>query len=258
MNEEKNVTSRLREKFPEFAKGYEEGSYAFEAGEILRSFREKSGDTQVKLGRKLGLSQPRVAKAESGGGRYGPTYSYMKTVAKACNVTWPAKEDVISPGEKKFGNDLLNLPPLKRVEAGNARSRERAACAEAINTLRKYIAKNPGFARVLVRHLIPEPSSWPAMMYQNLFASQSMMRFNPTNEGYFSALRGRAEIAKVTGEAMLKGGFNVPLKNVRLVRVCDKLDARKTSAKRLYEDANLALNLSNPKCQLLLMEKFEQ
>lgn len=257
MNEEKNVTSRLREKFPEFAKGYEEGSYAFQAGEILRSFREKSGDTQVKLGRKLGLSQPRVAKAESGGGPYGPTYSYMKTVAKACNVTWPAKEDIISVGEKKFEKELAVLPPLKRVEADNAQSRERAAaCAEAINTLRKYIAKDPGFARDLVRHLFPDPSFWATVMFQKLVASQSRVRIEPTIEGYFCALRGKAEIKKV--ERDIDASLELGFASVRLVRVCDKLDHRKSIAKRLYEDANLALNLSDPRRQLLLMEKFEQ
>ena len=90
----------LRKQYPDFARGYDEGRYAFEAGRLLRSFRASAGLSQKALAERLGISQPRIAKAERGEGRDGPSYAYMKRVAEACGVEWPAEGRVIAkPGK---------------------------------------------------------------------------------------------------------------------------------------------------------------
>ncbi|MBT5265329.1 MAG: helix-turn-helix transcriptional regulator [Rhodospirillaceae bacterium] len=76
---------------------FESASYAMEGAALVRSFRVRAGEeeglgrsiTQNELADRMKVTQARISTAERGGGRDGPSYSFLKRAAKACNVDWP-------------------------------------------------------------------------------------------------------------------------------------------------------------------------
>lgn len=87
----KLTLSQLRKARPAFDTGLREGAYAREGAALVRGFREERGWTQKQLAEALGVSQARVSAAEKGGGRDGPSYAFIKRVAAACDIEWPAQ-----------------------------------------------------------------------------------------------------------------------------------------------------------------------
>jgi len=87
----KLTLSQIRKARPAFDAGLREGAYAREGAALVRGFREERGWTQKQLAAALGVSQARVSTAEKGAGRDGPSYAFIKRVAAACGVEWPAQ-----------------------------------------------------------------------------------------------------------------------------------------------------------------------
>jgi transcriptional regulator with XRE-family HTH domain len=65
---------------------YLERSAAFEAGDLVRAMRDKSGLTQKGLAEKIGTSQAHLSEIERGNGLQGPTFSMLRRIADACGM----------------------------------------------------------------------------------------------------------------------------------------------------------------------------
>ena len=66
---------------------YLERSAAFEAGDLVREMRERGRLTQKELARLVHTSQSHLSEIERGNGLQGPTFSVLRKIAAACNVT---------------------------------------------------------------------------------------------------------------------------------------------------------------------------
>lgn len=64
--------------------GYERARRAFELGEEVRRLREATGLTQVELARRIGSTQPAVARLEAGG--VAPTIDTLERIAAALDL----------------------------------------------------------------------------------------------------------------------------------------------------------------------------
>ena len=64
--------------------GYERARRAFELGEEVRRLREATGLTQLELARRIGSTQPAVARLEAGG--VAPTIETLERIAAALDL----------------------------------------------------------------------------------------------------------------------------------------------------------------------------
>lgn len=64
---------------------YLERSAAFEAGELVRSMRERARLSQKELANKVSTSQSHLSEIERGNGLQGPTFSMLRKIANACS-----------------------------------------------------------------------------------------------------------------------------------------------------------------------------
>lgn len=64
--------------------GYERARRAFELAEEIRNLREASGLSQAELARRIGSTQPAVARLEAGG--VAPTIETLERVAAALGL----------------------------------------------------------------------------------------------------------------------------------------------------------------------------
>src|SRR6266516_4386101 len=64
--------------------GYERARRAFELAEEVRTLREKSGLSQAELARRIGSTQPAVARLEAGG--VAPTIETLERIAGALDL----------------------------------------------------------------------------------------------------------------------------------------------------------------------------
>ncbi len=67
-----------------FDAAYEQVSRAVELGEQIYELRTRAGLTQTELARRMGTSQPAIARLEAGG--ISPTLETLKRVAEAVGV----------------------------------------------------------------------------------------------------------------------------------------------------------------------------
>ncbi len=83
---------------PAATAGHERASRAFELAEEVRSLRETKGHSQSELARRIGSTQPAVARLESGG--VAPTIETLERIAGALGLEFSVS---FSRGEKKTG-----------------------------------------------------------------------------------------------------------------------------------------------------------
>jgi ribosome-binding protein aMBF1 (putative translation factor) len=69
---------------PEAGSGYQRARRALELGEQIRHLREAKGISQAELGRRIGSTQPAIARLEAG--RVSPTLETLDRVAAALEV----------------------------------------------------------------------------------------------------------------------------------------------------------------------------
>jgi HTH-type transcriptional regulator/antitoxin HipB len=69
---------------PAAGAGYQRARRALELGERIRGLREASGLSQAELGRRIGSTQPAIARLEAG--RVSPTLETLDRVAAALSV----------------------------------------------------------------------------------------------------------------------------------------------------------------------------
>lgn len=69
---------------PEAKAGYERARRAFELGEEVRHLRDAAGVTQAELARRIGSTQPAVARLEAGG--VAPTIETLERIAEALDL----------------------------------------------------------------------------------------------------------------------------------------------------------------------------
>ena len=247
MSNVRQVTERLRKKYPDFQRGYEGGSYAFEAAEILRDFREQAGLTQKKLADALGVSQARVAKAERGEGRYGPTYSYMKSVAKACNIEWPTRRGNVR--NKREGRPAVKSGITHEVPTSGLTLRE------IESRVRKEETSVPIEASAIIK-VMARVALEPAMLaaaLSSIARAESKLRLEATKEGFYSwETKGQSRKLNVKLPLPINKG---EISDIQLIRIRDWLDDRKSDTRRFYEEAHEVLALSDPKRQLILAQK---
>lgn len=82
---------RSRRRGPSVAKGYERARSSFELGEQVRAMRETQGLSQAELAKRIGSTQPAIARLEAGG--VAPTVTTLGRIAAALGrdlvVTFP-------------------------------------------------------------------------------------------------------------------------------------------------------------------------
>ena len=65
---------------------------AFEGVDLIRTMRARAdgghGITAAELSRRLGVKPARISAAEKSNGLQGPTYGFLKRVARACNLAF--------------------------------------------------------------------------------------------------------------------------------------------------------------------------
>lgn len=69
---------------PEAGVGYQRARRALELGEQIRGLREARGVSQAELGRRIGSTQPAIARLEAG--RVSPTLETLDRVAAALGM----------------------------------------------------------------------------------------------------------------------------------------------------------------------------
>lgn len=69
---------------PAAGAGYQRARRALELGERIRGLREAQGISQAELGRRIGSTQPAIARLEAG--RVSPTLETLDRVAAALEV----------------------------------------------------------------------------------------------------------------------------------------------------------------------------
>lgn len=75
---------RRRLNNPEVQAGYDAARRAFELGEQVRDLRESRGMTQAELARRIGSTQPAIARLEAGG--VEPKFDTLDRVGKALGM----------------------------------------------------------------------------------------------------------------------------------------------------------------------------
>jgi ribosome-binding protein aMBF1 (putative translation factor) len=76
---------RQRLASPAASAGYDRARRAFELGEQVRALREAHGISQAELARRMGTTQPAIARLEAG--RIAPRLETLDRVASALDVT---------------------------------------------------------------------------------------------------------------------------------------------------------------------------
>jgi HTH-type transcriptional regulator/antitoxin HipB len=77
-------TPRLRKAKEERRRGYREAREAFELSEQVREARERAGITQAELARRIGSTQPAIARLEAGG--VTPNLDTLRRIASALSL----------------------------------------------------------------------------------------------------------------------------------------------------------------------------
>jgi transcriptional regulator with XRE-family HTH domain len=85
-----------------------ERSAAFEAGDLVRLMRETAGLTQKQLAQKISTSQSHLSEVERGNGLQGPTFSMLRKVANACQMTLRIETPEI------IGSSIHDMSPEQR------------------------------------------------------------------------------------------------------------------------------------------------
>ncbi|MGH2829698.1 MAG: helix-turn-helix domain-containing protein [Vicinamibacterales bacterium] len=91
---------------PEARRGYEQARLAFELGGRVRNLREQHGVSQSELARRIGSTQPSIARLEAGG--VTPSLETLDRIATA------------------FGLDLIVRFDQEKRPSGGKRSRRSA------------------------------------------------------------------------------------------------------------------------------------
>ena len=90
MDETTGVSFPLEElirKAPDSAReAFVERSAAFEAGDLVRTMREKAHLTQKQLAKRISTSQSHLSEVERGNGLQGSTFSMLRKVSYACAI----------------------------------------------------------------------------------------------------------------------------------------------------------------------------
>lgn len=76
--------------------GYEHARLAFELGERVRALREKHGLSQSELAKRIGSTQPSIARLEAGG--VTPSLGTLGRIAKAVGLDLVIRFDNEKPG----------------------------------------------------------------------------------------------------------------------------------------------------------------
>ena len=71
-------------KNPEVRKGYDKAERAYQLSVQVRKIREKAGISQSELARRMGTTQPAIARLEAGGGN--PNIDTLGKIADALDV----------------------------------------------------------------------------------------------------------------------------------------------------------------------------
>lgn len=80
---------------PDARRGYEQARLAFELGERVRSLREQHGVSQSELARRIGSTQPSVARLEAGG--VTPSLETLDRIANAFGLDLVVRFDAGKP-----------------------------------------------------------------------------------------------------------------------------------------------------------------
>src|SRR5271169_6660426 len=130
MDETTGVSFPLEElirKAPDSAReAFVERSAAFEAGDLVRTMREKAHLTQKQLAKRISTSQSHLSEVERGNGLQGPTFSMLRKVAQACQINLKIEltpEEVsdrlhdISPEHRQIFAAAAGVPPARASQA---------------------------------------------------------------------------------------------------------------------------------------------
>lgn len=116
----------IREAPKNAHEAFVERSAAYEAGDLVRLMREKAGLTQRELAQRISTSQSHLSAVERGNGLQGPTFSMLRKVANACQITLKielAPEEVsdtlndISPEHRQIFAAAAGVPPERASHA---------------------------------------------------------------------------------------------------------------------------------------------
>ncbi len=117
-----------RAQDPEFRAAYDEEAPWFERALALIGARRAAGITQEELAQRLGVTQPAVARLESG--KHPPRLDTLQAVARATGVTFtisPTGAFTCVPPDRGYQEVQLGGPPDRMTahgpQAGETRAR---------------------------------------------------------------------------------------------------------------------------------------
>lgn len=87
-------------------------------GDLIREARRRAGITQRQLARRLGTSQPVVARWERG--RRSPDYDTVSVAVRACGFVLRPELVPLDLQEEALLNRWLAMSPRERLEANQA------------------------------------------------------------------------------------------------------------------------------------------
>ena len=67
---------------PEFRRAYEQRRFIHETALAVRQLREKAGLTQVELAKRVGVSQPVIARLEKGQDQRAPRFETLRRIGE--------------------------------------------------------------------------------------------------------------------------------------------------------------------------------
>jgi transcriptional regulator with XRE-family HTH domain len=136
---------------PESAReAFLERSAAVEAGNLVRTLRNKAGLTQKALARKIHTSQSHLSEIERGSGLQGPTFSFLRKVSHACDAYLhvdivPSLHERMTYDERRAISEAVDVPTDSAIEAFNA-LRNRAVTTIGFITVMQILAQRDPFA----------------------------------------------------------------------------------------------------------------